>query len=243
MVKVAVFDLDGTLIDSAPDLRVAVNKLLVQEGRRPLSLNEVIGMIGDGAAKLVERAFDATGDSGSAGATALLTGQFLKLYEGHATDLTRPYPGVPDTLAQLREQQWVLGICTNKPEKATNEILRELDLARYFGAVLGDDSIAGVRKPDPRLLLAVIERLGESPAEAVMVGDNANDVHVARAAGIPVIVRAGGYIQVPASQLGADAVIETFAELPAALDRVTASRGKRKVRPASNPLAKPPSGI
>jgi phosphoglycolate phosphatase len=120
--------------------------------------------------------------------------------------------------------------------------LRELDLARYFGAVLGGDSIAGVRKPDPRLLLAVIERLGESPAEAVMVGDNANDVHVARAAGIPVIIRAGGYIQVPASQLGADAVIETFAELPAALDRVTASHCKREVRPASNPLAKPPSG-
>jgi phosphoglycolate phosphatase len=226
MVKVAVFDLDGTLIDSAPDLRIAVNKLLVQQGRRPLSLNEVIGMIGDGVAKLVERAFDATGDSGSARATASLTGRFLELYEGHAADLTRPYPGVPETLARLREQQWVLGICTNKPEKATNEILRELDLARYFGAVLGGDSIAGVRKPDPRLLLAVIERLGASPAEAVMVGDNANDVHAARAAGIPVILRAGGYIRVPATELGADAVIETFAELPEALARV-AGRASR----------------
>jgi phosphoglycolate phosphatase len=223
MVKAAVFDLDGTLIDSAPDLRVAVNKLLIQEGRRPLSLNEVIGMIGDGAAKLVERAFAATGGGNAktdAKTIASLTARFLAFYEGHAADLTRPYPGVPETLAQLRDQQWALGICTNKPENATNEVLRALDLARYFGVVLGGDSIAGVRKPDPRLLLAAIERLGASPAEAVMVGDNANDVHAARAAGVPVILRAGGYIRVPATELGADAVIETFAELPAALARV-----------------------
>ena len=223
MVKVAVFDLDGTLIDSAPDLRVAVNKLLAEEGRRPLGLDEVIGMIGDGVAKLVERAFAATGDSGTAKADASLTARFLDFYEGHSADLTRPYPGVPETLARLRDQQWALGICTNKPENASNEVLRALDLARYFGVVLGGDSIAGVRKPDPRLLLAVIERLGASPAEAVMVGDNANDVHAARAAGIPVILRAGGYIRVPATELGADAVIETFAELPGTLARVAKS--------------------
>ena len=228
MVKVAVFDLDGTLIDSAPDLRVAVNKLLAQEGRRPLSLDEVIGMIGDGVAKLVERAFAATG-GGNATADAALTARFLAFYEGHVADLTRPYPGVPETLARLRDQQWALGICTNKPENASNEVLRALDLARYFRVVLGGDSIAGVRKPDPRLLLAVIERLGASPAEAVMVGDNANDVHAARAAGIPVILRAGGYIRVPATELGADAVIETFTELPAALARVA----KRALSPES----------
>jgi phosphoglycolate phosphatase len=224
MVKAVVFDLDGTLVDSAPDLRVAINKLLGEEGRRSVALDEVIGMIGDGAAKLVERAFRATGGRPEAESPEQLTARFLAFYEGHATDSTRPYPGVPETLALLREQQWSLGICTNKPERATREVLRDLDLASHFGAIVGGDSIAGVRKPHPRLLLAVLDRLGAAPAEAVMVGDNANDVHAARAAGVPVIVRAGGYTRVPTSQLGADAVIEAFAELPAVLDRVADRR-------------------
>ena len=226
MGKVVVFDLDGTLVDSAPDLRVAINKLLGEEDRRALSLDEVIGMIGDGAVKLVERAFAATGGRPDAESPRQLTSRFLAFYEGHATESTRPYPGVRETLALLREQRWSLGICTNKPERATLEVLRNLGLDRYFGAIVGGDSIAGVKKPDPRLLLAVIEGLGAAPAEAVMVGDNANDVHAARAAGVPVIVRSGGYTRVPTSHLGADAVIDAFCELPAALDRL-AGRGAR----------------
>ena len=226
MAKVVVFDLDGTLVDSAADLRAAINKLLNEEGRRPLALDEVVGMIGDGAAKLVERAFAATDGGGAAESHERRTARFLAFYEGHATDSTRPYPGVPETLALLRERQWTLGICTNKPEQATREVLRDLDLARHFGAVVGGDSIAGVRKPDPRLLLAVVTQLGATPAEAVMVGDNANDVHAARAAGLPVIIRAGGYTRVPTSELGADAVIEAFAELPAVLDRVVGRRAR-----------------
>jgi phosphoglycolate phosphatase len=222
MAKAVVFDLDGTLVDSAADLKTAINKLLSEEGRRALALDEVAEMIGDGAMKLVERAFRATGGRDEAESPERLTARFLAFYAGHATDLTRPYPGVPETLALLREQQWALGICTNKPEQATREVLRGLDLDRYFGAVVGGDSIAGVRKPDPRLLLAAIERLGAAPAEAVMVGDNANDVQSARAARVPVIVRAGGYTRVPAPDLGADAVIAAFAELPAALAEVSA---------------------
>lgn len=223
MAKAVVFDLDGTLVDSASDLRRAINKLLREEGRRALARDEVIGMIGDGAMKLVERAFEATGGRPKAESPERRTARFLAFYEGHATDSTRPYPGVPEALAVLREQQWALGICTNKPEQATREVLRELDLAHHFGAIVGGDSITGVRKPDPRLLLAVIERLGAAPAEAVMVGDNANDVDAARAAGVPVIVRAGGYTRVPTSKLGADAIIESFSELPAVLAQVAAS--------------------
>jgi phosphoglycolate phosphatase len=224
MPKAVVFDLDGTLVDSAPDIRAAINKLLGEEGRRTLALDEVTGMIGDGATKLVERAFGATGGRPKAESAARLTARFLAFYDGHATDTTRPYPGVPETLALLREQRWSLGICTNKPEQATREVLCGLGLARHFGVVVGGDSIAGVRKPDPRLLLAVVEGLGAAPAEAVMVGDNANDVLAARAAGVPVIVRAGGYTRVPTSELGADVVIEAFAELPAALAEVSARR-------------------
>jgi phosphoglycolate phosphatase len=212
-----VFDLDGTLVDSAPDLLVAVNRLLAEERRRLLALAEVTRMIGDGAQKLVERAFTATGEGAPADLLGGLTRRFLDHYEGHATEQTRPYPGVPETLARLSAAGLRLAICTNKPEAATREVLRGLALDRFFAAVFGGDSIAGVRKPDPRLLLAAVGALGAKPDQAVMVGDNANDVQAARAAGLPVILRAGGYTSVAAAELGADAVVEGFAELPAAL--------------------------
>ncbi|MBL8658670.1 MAG: phosphoglycolate phosphatase [Rhodospirillales bacterium] len=211
-----VFDLDGTLIDSAPDLRTALNRLLAAEGRRPLALAEVVAMIGDGAARLVERAFAATGEP--AGATVSeLTRRFLALYEPHAADETRPVEGVPEALAALRTAGLRLGICTNKPERATWTVLRALGLADHFTAVVGGDSVPGARKPDPAMVFAVLERLGANPSEAVMVGDSGNDVAAARAAGLPVIVRAGGYTAIPAAALGADRVIDDVADLPAAI--------------------------
>jgi len=216
-IRAIVFDLDGTLIDSAPDLRTALNRLLAEHQRRPLSLAEVTVMIGDGAAKLVERAFAATGDA-AGDDPASLTAAFLALYEGNTAVETRAYPGVPETLSALRDDGIALGICTNKPEAPTREILRDLGLDGAFSAVYGGDTMAGVRKPDPRLLLAVVDSLGARPAESVMVGDNANDVGAARAAGLPVILRAGGYTAIPAERLGADAVIAGFDELRGALE-------------------------
>lgn len=219
-VRSVVFDLDGTLIDSAPDLRRAVNRLLASEGRASLDLDAVVGMIGDGAQKLIERAFKATGGLDDAHDLADLTARFLAFYEGRATELTHPYPGVVETLRWLRSQGITLGICTNKPEAPTREILQDLGLDAHFAAVFGGDTIDGVRKPDPRLLLAVLHALDRSPSEAVMVGDNANDVAVARAAGVPIILRANGYTRTPANDLGADLVIDTFTELPEALTRL-----------------------
>ena len=183
--KAVVFDLDGTLIDSAPDLRVAVNKLLAEHGRLPLTLDQVKMMVGDGAAKLVERAFDATGGAPAGSDPAGLTTRFLAFYEGHSADLTRPYPGVEETLSDLKARGLALGICTNKPEAATLEVIRELNLDGFFDAVLGGDSIEGARKPDPRMLQAVLDTLGVGASEMVMVGDAANDVGVARAARRP----------------------------------------------------------
>ena len=216
-IKAVVFDLDGTLVDSAPDLRTAVNRLLAEEERRLLDLDEVIGMIGDGATKLVERAWAASG--GGAGDLQVLTQRFLAHYEGKAAEQTVPYPGVPEALAALTARGMVLGICTNKPEAPTREVLRDLHLAQWFSAVIGGDSLDGIRKPDARPLLAVLERLRVAAGSAVMVGDNANDVGTARAAGIPVIVRAGGYTHMPTESLGADAVFGHFDELPPLLDR------------------------
>lgn len=219
-----IFDLDGTLIDSAADLHQALNAVLVGNGRRPLSLAEVKAIVGDGAAMLVRKAL-VLAESGAAppsadaldAAVQILTPRFLGIYENHAADLTYAYAGVPETLAVLRRRGLALAVCTNKPEQVTRQILRSLGIDRYFGAVIGGDSVDGIRKPDPRHLLAAIDALGGTPSEAVMVGDSANDVAAARGLGVPVIVRAGGYGQVPADALGADLVIHDFAELPAAI--------------------------
>ena len=215
-----VFDLDGTLIDSAPDLRVALNKVLTRHNRASVSLHQVKMMVGDGAAKLVERAFAASGDEPAASRISSLTSEFLGFYEGHSAELTRPYPGVTSTLSALRARGLALGICTNKPEAATREVLRDLSMDGAFDAVLGGDTIDGARKPDPRIMQGMLDALDVGAKDAVMVGDAANDVDVARALQMPVIAVSYGYSRVPVHELGADTVIAGFSQLPEALDRL-----------------------
>lgn len=224
VVTCVIFDLDGTLIDSAADLHQALNAVLVAEGWRPLSLAEVKAIVGDGAAMLVRKALALAGNGAAAppaevidAAVQALTPRFLAVYASHAADLTYAYAGVPETLAVLRGRGLALGVCTNKPEQVTRHILRSLHLDRYFGAVIGGDSVDGIRKPDPRHLLAAVDALGGTPGGTVMVGDSVNDVAAARGLGVPVIIRAGGYGQIPAGELGADIVVHDFAELPAAI--------------------------
>jgi phosphoglycolate phosphatase len=219
--RAVVFDLDGTLIDSAGDLTDAVNRLLAEESRPPLGLAAVKGMIGDGARRLVERALAASGPEAPDAALDGLTARFLGHYEGHGAVLTRPYPGVPETLAALKAAGRRLGVCTNKPGGPTREILAELGLAPFFDAVMGGDETPA-RKPDPIHLLAVAAALGAGAASAVLVGDNENDAAAARAAGMPLILVAYGYARVPLAELPAAAVIARFADLPAALERLEA---------------------
>lgn len=219
-LEAVVFDLDGTLIDSAPDLAAAINRLLVREGRREMSLDEVVAMIGDGAPKLVELAFAATGEPIGGRPLAALRASFLEDIEANGAVLTRPYPGVAAVLERLAGAGLRLGVCTNKPGKATRAVLADLGLAGRFSAVLGGDELDGVRKPDPRHLLATLARLGVGPGRAAMVGDTRNDVVAARAAGMGVVVVAFGYARTPPGELGADAVIERFEELPEALRRL-----------------------
>jgi phosphoglycolate phosphatase len=128
-----------------------------------------------------------------------------------------PFPGRRRRWRRWRPGGFALAICTNKPEQATRRILAALGLERHFAAVIGGDSVPGRPKPDPAMVLAVVDRLGVAPDEAVMVGDAPNDVLAARAAGLPVLLRRGGYTAVPAEELGADAVFENFAELAAAI--------------------------
>jgi len=212
-VKAVLFDLDGTLIDSAPDLHVAANKLLEQENRRSVSLSELTDMIGDGVPKLIERAYEATGDGVREGTLGDLTKRYLQFYEPHCADLTIAFAGAADCLKQLQSEGYDLAVCTNKPYVATLEILASLGLAEFFRVVIGGDTLPGIKKPDPRHLLAALEKLGLDPEQAVMVGDNANDVNAAKGAGIKVVVCRFGYTKGPAENLGGDLIIDHFDDL------------------------------
>lgn len=221
-VRSVVFDLDGTLIDSAPDLGRALNRMLA-ELRRPLLAPEaVVAMIGDGAAALVDRALDATGGrlpppdvSDRAGRPSALE-IFLAHYNAEPVIETRLYPGVGDVLEGLRSRGFVLGLCTNKPEAPTRAILKHLSIDGMFAHVCGGDGVP-VRKPHPGHVVATLHGMGASRDEAAMVGDSVNDVAAAKAVPVPVVAVSYGYSRVPVSTLGADYVIDTIAALPLAL--------------------------
>ncbi len=212
-----IFDLDGTLIDSAPDLHAAAERLLQPLGRRHLSVNEVALFIGDGVPKLVERCFEATGKKPPESEFQAHVATFIADYEPRSAELTTAYPGAIAAVKALREKGIKTVICTNKPYGATMEILKKLDLAPLFDAVIGGDSLPGIKKPDPRHLEAGLAAINADKAAAAMVGDNANDVAASHALGIPVVLLSHGYTKTPTRELGAEAVIDHFDELEAAL--------------------------
>ena len=218
-----VFDLDGTLIDSAPDLAGALNAVLGEQGLPPLSLDSVRAMVGEGVVKMLERGLAAAGMTMDDGLSNNLRDRFLDHYRDRMTQRTRPFPGVVEALESLRDAGTALAVCTNKRMDFTVPILETLDLARFFGAVIGGDSLA-VAKPDPAPLRAAIERAGGSPGGAVMVGDSDIDVATARAVGVPVIAVSFGYTHVPPRELGADAVIDHFDQLADALARINGDK-------------------
>ena len=217
--KAILFDLDGTLIHSAPDLRDALNRLLISEGRRELDLAAVQMMIGDGVRMLVERGFGATGGTPSEPTLDRLTEDFIADYEPNSTVKTTPFPGAVRTLKALHEAGHSMAICTNKPAAAACTILEKFGFAPYFPVMIGGDTLNGIRKPDPRFLVAALDQLGVAARNAVMVGDNANDLAAARGAGIKVVLATFGYSAIPAAELGADGLFDSFDDLPALLRR------------------------
>jgi phosphoglycolate phosphatase len=212
-----VFDLDGTLVDSVPDLRAALNEMLRERGRRPLSLREVKRMVGDGAPALVGHALAATEGDPAETATALR--RFLQIYEANAANLSRPYPGVPETLSALRRVGYRTAVCTNKPQRATIAVLQGLDLMPLFDGIAGGDRFP-VKKPDPGHLLRLIAELGAKPATAAMIGDNENDAAAAHAAAVPFVLMRYGYARVDPETLAADALLDHFSALPRELERL-----------------------
>lgn len=213
MIAAVVFDLDGTLIDSAPDVAQALNTLLAEEGRRILTLAEVQELVGEGAVALIERAWNATG-APAASVGALVT-RYLAHYRADPAGHTVIYEGVVEELARLRAGGVKLGICTNKPDGMTNLVLEALGLAPFFDAVVGGDFPR--RKPEGEHVRETLRRMGAGVEGAVYVGDSRTDVLAAHDAGLKVVAVDWGYARMDPADLGADILISSYRHLADAL--------------------------
>jgi phosphoglycolate phosphatase len=216
-----VFDLDGTLIDTAPDLVATLNLLLAREGLATLPLAEVREMIGQGARALIERGFAAAGAPLDEARLSALFADFIAHYLAHIADESRPFPGALAALDVLDGLGARLAICTNKRTDLSVALLNALGLSRRFAAIVGADA-APAPKPAAAHLVATVERAGGRISQAVMVGDSASDAGAARSAGVPLVLVSFGYTDIPARELDPDVLIDSFDDLPAACRRLLA---------------------
>jgi len=207
-----VYDLDGTLADTAGDLMAALNAILGSEGLAPLPIANGRSMVGGGARALIERGFAASRRTLDPQKLEALFGDFLAHYNAHIADLTQLYPGVETALAAFARAGWRQAVCTNKIEGSAKLLIGRLGVAERFAFICGQDTF-GVGKPDARPLLKTIAASGGASERAIMVGDSATDIKTARAAGVPVIAVDFGYTDVPVAELGPDRVISHFDEL------------------------------
>ena len=214
-----IFDLDGTLVDTAPDLVRVLNLVLVEEGHEPVPFEAVCEIVGQGALAMIRRSLDRHGVSIDETELRRLLPRFLELYSADITAHSAPYDGVVRALDTLAAEGAILGVCTNKYEYLSVQLLQELGLADRFAAIIGPDTL-DVRKPDPAHITGTLERMGGRADRAVMIGDSTNDVNAAKAAGIPSIVVSFGYLDVPAHEMGADRVIDHFDELVPAIHEI-----------------------
>ena len=212
-----IFDLDGTLIDSIPDMTIALNRLMALFGRRPLTDEEARGMVGDGATELVRRAFRLTGAELAADETKTTVERYIDFYAEHPAARSAFYPGVAETLDALAAAGRRLALCTNKPERVMHPLLDSLGLAGRFEVVLGA-GVLPARKPDPAPVRWVLDRLAVAPASAMMIGDSRNDIVSAQAAGVRAVAVGYGYSKVPVADLGAEFVIDRFEDLLALVE-------------------------
>ena len=209
------FDLDGTLVDTAPDLLRALDHTLEREGLNPPEDHEARNFIGGGARAMIERALAHTQVRVPQEKVDAMLRQFLSHYEGHIADHSRPFPGVELALTRLQEEGAILSVCTNKGEAYAIKLLRTLNLASYFTFIAGGDTFE-YRKPDPRHLVEAIESAGGNAEHAVLIGDSETDVITAKAAEIPVVAVSFGYTDIPPAALGADALVHKFEDVPMA---------------------------
>ena len=212
-----IFDLDGTLVDTAPDLLDALNAILIRERRAPANHADLRHLVGHGSRVMIETAFKMTGAPAEPERLPMLIDDYIAHYKAHVAVASRPFPGVEDTLARLKAEGARLGVLTNKPQELTDLLLPALDLAKYFDAIHGAGRYS-YNKPDARVFHHVVDELGGGPG--LMIGDSATDVATARAANVPVVLVSFGYTPEPASALGGDVVVDHFADIPAAAKRL-----------------------
>ncbi|MFC3229294.1 phosphoglycolate phosphatase [Marinibaculum pumilum] len=225
--RALIFDLDGTLVDSAPDLTAALDHVLATYGRPPRGLDEVRHMVGDGARVLLERGFAATGGPPPDGIDAAMT-RFLDYYRAHIADHGRPFPGVVEQIRRARAAGCRIAVCTNKTTGPTTLLLDALDLQGLVDTTVCGDTLP-TRKPDPAMVSECLRRFDVTPDQAVMLGDSHNDVAAARGAGVPVVVVTFGYTAIPPAELGGNALLDRYDDLPEVL------AGMRSVMPSEVP--------
>lgn len=201
-----VFDLDGTLVDTAPDLTNALNHALARHGQAPVSAATVRSLVGLGARVMIEEGLRRAGVTGDFEA---MLGEFLVHYEANIAKESRPFPGAVAALERLASSGARLAVCTNKREYLSRRLLQELELKDYFGAVAGRDTFA-VSKPDPGHLTGVIALAGGKTSRAVMIGDSEVDLRTAKAAGVPIVLVSFGYGAAPLDSLEPEAMIDHF---------------------------------
>jgi phosphoglycolate phosphatase len=217
LLRTVVFDLDGTLVDTAPDLIAALNYVLDREGLPPLPFESARNMIGAGARKLIERGLEVEGRAMTADDLNRLTRDFIDYYADHIADASRPFEGLEAALDDLAAQGCRFAVCTNKLEWLSKRLLDQLGLSARFAAICGADTF-GVAKPDPIILQQTVAQAGGAIAATIMVGDAGPDVGVARRAGVPVIGVEFGYTDVPIADLKPDRLIGHMRDLPAAVE-------------------------
>ncbi|WP_022719528.1 HAD-IA family hydrolase [Rhodopseudomonas sp. B29] len=217
--RIVVFDLDGTLVDTAPDLINALNYILNREGMPAVPMAVARNMIGQGARRLLERGLELDGRAIGIDDINRLTVDFIDYYAAHIADESRPFEGLETTLDQLADQGYRFAVCTNKLEGLSRLLLDRLNLTSRFAAICGADTF-GASKPDPTILRETVARAGGDLATAVMVGDAGPDVGVARRAGVPVIGVEFGYTEVPIAELKPDLLVGHMRDLPAAVSRL-----------------------
>ena len=207
-----IFDLDGTLVDTAPDLLATLNVLLTEMGRRPLELDEIKEAVGYGAKALIRNGGKITGDPFDEETVEALFGRYLAHYGANIANESEPFPGAIEVLDALKERGVPMAICTNKLEDLTHKLLEALKILSYFEVIVGLDTLEKA-KPDPLPVREILRRVGAKPERTLFVGDSETDLKAARAAGVPVVLADFGYSPVPVRQLAADAVIGNLREI------------------------------
>jgi phosphoglycolate phosphatase len=211
-VLTVVFDLDGTLVDTAPDLIETLNVVFTRDGLPPLDYAAARDMIGGGARRMIESALKLQGRGLTEGVVDRLFADFIVHYGAHIADRSQPFPGLDAALDRLASRGCQFAVCTNKLESLSRLLLEALGLSRRFAAICGQDTF-GMQKPDPEILRRTIRATGGALQRAVMVGDSGTDIATARAAGVPVVAVDFGYSETPVRELGPDRVISHFDHL------------------------------